>query len=396
MSEDKFTLDSGNGDGNNQAPDAQETTDLTATKAESSEEVTTSPTTSSDSTQPSPNKKKSKVSIYTIIRIFCLIGFLVFTGLFINDVVIQPYRIKKSIEFTRDLYTKPTDAPIAIVAPTEPPITEVVQATPTPDPNKDDQGRLLTFKKLLDTNNDVKGWIDIPDTNINYLVVQSSKKDDPDYYLDKDINLDYSKAGTLYLDPRSSLETDTQNLVIHGHNMVSTQEKMFHFLLKYKTVSYYSEHPLISFDTIYDTGKWKVFAAFITNGSSKKEPLFEYRQSTFKDSSEFLNFVYQLRNRSFIDVSSVDVNENDQLLTLSTCSYEIDNYRFVVVARKVRPGEDLTVDVTKVTKNDHPLFPDSYFSHYGGEAPVLAATFEEALANGDIDWYIPPTDQVAK
>jgi len=430
MSEDKFTNDNNSDDGLKEVHNPEESKDLEemqrnedaavnidaenaskenqadriqqteVKKDELSKSETGDTTASTDGNESEKPKKKSKLNIYSVIRIFCLIGFIIFTALFINEVIIQPYRIKKSIELTRELYNKPTEAPVVTASPTQPPTdeaapTSTVQATPTPDPNRDAQGRLLQFKDLLATNGDVKGWLTIPDTNIDYVVMQSSK-DNPDYYLDKDINGDYSKAGTLFLDPQSSIEDNTQNLVIHGHNMVSTAEKMFHFLLKYKKADYYSKRPVISFDSIYNTGKWKIFAVFITNGSNAKEPLFDYRKSTFKDSSDFLNFVYQLRIRSLLNIDTVDVNENDQLLTLSTCSYELDNYRFVVVARKVRDGEDTSVDVSSVVTNPDPLYPKSYYKRYGGEAPDVAATFEEALKNGQINWYTAPADKAAE
>lgn len=340
------------------------------------------------------DKKKSKFTTYKVIRILCMVGFVVFLFLFINEVVIQPIKIKKSVDLARELYDTPTAAPSVTASPiitAAPKVTEAIQATPTPDPNRDEKGRLLQFKKLLKKNEDVAGWIKIPDTNIDYVVMQSGKEN-PNYYLDKDINKEYSKAGTLYLDIQAPVERNTsiQNYVIYGHNMVSTAEKMFHYILKYKNgVSYYKEHPVISFDTIYNTGKWKIFAVFITNGSSKKEPLFDYRTSTFKTSSDFLNFVYQLRVRSVLNIDSVDINENDQLLMLSTCSYEVDNdYRTVIVARKVREGEDATVDVDSATINPNPLYPNRYYKKNGGEAPEIS-TFEKALADEKIKWYSP-------
>ena len=161
---------------------------------------------------------------------------------------------------------------------------------------------------------------------------------------------------------------------------------MFHSLLEYKKTSYYKEHPVISFDTLYSTGLWKVFAVFISNGSDDKEPLFDYRKATFNDSSDFLNFVYQIRIRSLLN-TEVDIQADDQILCLSTCSYEVDNYRTVVVARKVRPGEASTVKVEEAEQNPAPLFPASYYYRYGGEAPALSKTFEEAYANGEISWY---------
>ena len=376
MSEDKFTEDdnkqevSSNDEQTENVIAPQETTE---NKPEANEQTESS-------------VKKLKPGFHKAVRIISIVAFFIFAALFINEVIIQPIRIKNSIDETRDLYEKLSPTPIVTKAPVKEEPTPVINATPTPDPNRDSEGRLLQFEDLLKECKDVKGWITIKDTNVDYVVAQGSV-DKPDYYLDKDIDGDYSKAGTLYLDIRSSVEDNTQNLVIHGHNMVSTAEKMFHHLLKYKKVSYYQEHPVITFDTIYNTGEWKVFAVFITNGSDKKEELFDYRKSNFQDSSDFLNFVYQLRIRSVLNINDVDINEKDQLLTLSTCSYELDNYRTVIVARKVRAGEAATVDVNNVSVNEKALYPESYYKRFGGKAPELADTFEDALANGDIKWY---------
>lgn len=353
--------------------------------------------------KPDNSNISGREKLYKLLRILCIIGFVLFGALFINEVVIQPIRIKSSIDLTRDLYKKPTPSvkptslptPIPTVALTPEP-TQLPPA-PAPDPNRDEQGRLLQFSQLLAVNDDVKGWITIPDTNIDYVVVQSDE-DNPELYLDKDINLEYSKAGTLFLDIHSSVENNSKSLVIHGHNMVSTPEKMFHDLIKYKVdkanktqvPNFYKQHPLINFDTIYQTGQWKIFAVFITNGSNKKEAFFDYTKSDFEDASDFLNFVYQIRIRSELNIDSVDITDTDQLLVLSTCSYEVDNYRTVVVARKVRDNEDPTVDTEAVTVNKTPLYPESYYYRYGGQAPNLPETFEEALDSGLINWYTPP------
>jgi sortase B len=342
-------------------------------------------------------KKKKKLNFYNALRILFSMGFIVFTALFINEVFITPYRINKSIERMKDYYIKPDSTgtqstPIQTVtvtiSPEEPPNnTEATPVPVIPDPDRDDKGRLLQFQELLKVNNDVKGWITIPDTNIDYVVMQSSNQD-PEYYLTRDIEKHELKAGSLFLDYKSSIEMDTKNLVIHGHNMTST-DNMFHYLLNFKNLDYYKERPLFTFDTIYQTGQWKIFAIFVTNGTTKKEPLFNYTRSSFEDSSDFINFVYQLRIRSIFNIEDVDVNENDQLLTLSTCSYEVKDYRTVIIARKVREGEDTTVDVDIVTENPAPLYPSTWYYRFGGKAPELTETFEEALENGEIGWYTP-------
>lgn len=282
----------------------------------------------------------------------------------------------------------PSPAPTIAPSPTPKPRNKLPKLLSNPKGERDAEGRLLQFKDLLEANSHVKGWI--KDSTMDYVVLQSPKSD-PEYYLFKDFYGDYYKAGSLFLDRRSSVETPTQNFVIHGHNMISTPEKMFHYIKFYKDVSYYKKHPIISFDTIYEEADYKVFALIKTTPKVKKDYFFEYRQSIFEDSSDFLNFVYQVRIRSLIIVDDVDINENDTLLTLSTCSYEVDNdYRTVAFARKIREGESSNVNMKTVRVNKNPLYCDDYYKQNGGKAPKLPATFEEAMEKGDISWYSPP------
>lgn len=399
---------------------------LTTTSAEGSNDVALASLTEDNSTDV-PNgddviqSKNKKLNLFQALRFVSLIGFVIFTALFINEVIIQPYRIKKSIDLSRSLYydndynyKSLTKAPASTVAPTQPPVMSdiaadvtlipeptvavVVEVTPTPDPFRDEKGRLLQFERLLEKNEDIKGWIKIEDTSIDYPVLQSGA-DDPDYYLSRDISKEYSKAGSLYLDYRSGIEDKTKNLVIYGHNMVSTAEKMFRPLLKYKpsqednNIKFYRSHPVISFDTIYETGTWKIFSVFITTPDSTADYFFDYRKSTFTDASDFLNFIYQVRIRSLVNIDTVDINENDRILMLSTCSYEVDrkdlHYRTVIAARKVRDGEATDVDVDSAVVNEQPLYAYDYYYEYGGKAPELSATFEEAFSNGTISWYKP-------
>jgi sortase B len=334
-----------------------------------------------------------------VLSIAFSIGFVFFASLLVKEIVITPYQIHQSIERTNRLHLSNrendnlvTMTPVSTIdisfeqteknTQSDIDTKEIISAY---DSNRDSKGRLLQFKDLLVVNEDVKGWISIPESNIDYVVMQSAK-DDPDYYLTRDIKKQEMKAGSLFLDYKCSVEDKSQNLTIHGHNMTST-DNMFHYLTKFKELDYYIERPVFSFDTIFQNGQWKIFSVFITNGSSAKEEFFDYTRSHFRGSSDFLNHIYQLRIRSLIHINTVDINENDQILTLSTCSYEVKNYRTVIVARKIREGEDTSVDVDSVTINPEPLYPNSYYFRYGGKAPEFTETFEEALENGEIKWY---------
>ncbi len=324
------------------------------------------------------------------IGIVATIAFIIFTGLFINEVIIQPYRSEQAAKETQELFKSGREAMISTPPETtSDPINDNTASVPTEtekihDPDRDSQGRLLIFSDLLNLNPDVKGWIMIPETNIDYPVLQSGS-DDPEHYLRRNINHESDKAGCIFIDYHSSVERDTQNIVLHGHNMYSTGT-MFHQIPNYKDLNFYKQKPVVNFDTIFETGKWKIFSVFVTNGSSEHEKLFDYTRSEFSGKSDFLNFVYQLRVRSVLDID-VDINENDQLLTLSTCSYELKNYRTVVVARRVRDGESPDVNVETATKNEAPLYTELWYKTFGGTKP-LVTFFEEALKAGEIDWYI--------
>lgn len=385
----------------------EEATDDTRIKADTSGDAVSNEDSPLDfiqvDTSDDSKNKNNKILLYKALRIIFSIGFVIFTLLFINDVFITPYRINKTNDNTKALYHQ-SEAVATIATPTASP-TDAVTAAPEKEEeantktnedvavttNKDEQGRLYKFRDLLNINSDVKGWITIPKTNIDYVVLQSSKED-PAYYLTRDINKKYLKAGSLFVDTKSSVELPTKNITIHGHNMTST-DNMFHYLLKFKQLNYYQKRPVITFDSIYEEAKWKIFAIFITNGEqTEKETFFNYTRTKFANDSDFLNYIYQLRIRSMYHMDTVDINENDQLLTLSTCTYEVKNYRLVIVARKVREGEDPTVDVKNVTVNKTPLNPPSYYFRKGGKAPKLADSFEEALASGNINWYKPLED----
>jgi sortase B len=131
-----------------------------------------------------------------------------------------------------------------------------------------------------------------------------------------------------------------------------------------------------------------VFSVYITPGNNDRDDFFPFVRSKFSSDRDYMEYIYQIRVRSHFNIDNVDINENDQILTLSTCSYELSNYRTIVVARKVREGEDATVDTDSIIKNKKALNPPSFYKHYGGKAPEIP-TFEAALEDGQIPWYNP-------
>lgn len=214
-------------------------------------------------------------------------------------------------------------------------------------------GMQSSFYSLYDQNTDIRGLLVIPKTNINNVVVQTTNND---YYLHYNFDKTWSASGdaTLFLDYRDIItpSSTSKNLIIYGHNMKDGQ--MFHDLRYFQDDDIYKTSSLITFNTIYGDSQWKVFAAFYANTLPSQGYVFNYLITDFSTDTAFSNYIKEVQARSLFN-TSVDVQPGDTLLTLSTCAYNIDEERFVVMARKVRDGE--STDIGAVTKNTDALDP---------------------------------------
>ena len=312
------------------------------------------------------------------ILMLAIATFLVSGTLLFNELVIKPAVADKTKSEVKDLLTEATgggdsdDDDYNAVAPKRKKIV-IGESEILPD-----------FEKLLNENKDTVGWIKIPNTQIDYVVCQSQDPEQPEYYLKRDFYGNYSDYGTIFLDYRSPL--DAKNLILHGHHM--NDGRMFANLLYYQDINFYKENPAFTFNTIYEKAKWKIISIYKTNTLESQGEFFNYLRGTFETESDFMNYIYQVRARSIIDCP-VDVNEDDTLVTLSTCAYDFDQFRFVVVARRVREGETAKVDTSTAKMASNPVYPDCWYEAYGGKKPVLTS-FEEALAAKQITWYDNP------
>jgi len=302
-------------------------------------------------------------TIRKIIFIVALITFLVTGGILLWEMVIQPAIVDRNANRVQQIY----------------------HAQNVELQNGENDDYLQRFRELQSINPDIKGWMRIPDTIIDYPVLQSSQ-DDPEHYLYLDYEEKYSKYGSLFFDARNNFDLsapNSQSLIVYGHSM--NDGRMFGSLLQYGGLDYYKEHPTFELDTVHSRGKWKIFSVFKTNTLYSHGEPFQYLRTGFANDSDFMNFVYQIRIRSLFQ-TDVDIAPGDQIVLLSTCSYELDDFRTVIVARKVREGEESSVDVSKASWNPTVLYPDGWYSVKGGTKPQHPDTFEEALQQNRINW----------
>lgn len=256
------------------------------------------------------------------------------------------------------------------------------------DDKKPEKRHTIDWKKLGKINKEIVGWIQMDNTKVDYPVLWH-KGDDrtSQYYLMHNYKGDYDSFGSIFLDYRCTKGTDSKNIVVHGHHI--RDGSMFGDLLKYGgtkgNLDFYKKTPTIEFDTPKGNGTYKIISVFKTNTLSSHGEFFNYMKGNFQNEKDFMNYVYNVRSRSLFNCP-VDVNEDDELITLSTCSYEFTNFRTVVVARKVRAGESKKVDVSRASLNKNTVWPAVYYSAYGGTRPEVT-DFCTAYDKGKIDWY---------
>lgn len=177
------------------------------------------------------------------------------------------------------------------------------------------------LSKLKKRNSDVIGYLKIPDTTISYPVMQT--KDNPDFYLNHDIDKNYSFYGTPYLSAYCDLEK-SDNQIIYGHNI--NGGRMFGALTQYRDESFYKKHKNIYFTTEVKD-KYEILAVISVNKYSF--PYWKFVMA--QDETDYDEFVNKVKQYSLYD-TGIDPRYSDKLITLSTCdNARGEAYRFVIV-----------------------------------------------------------------
>lgn len=191
---------------------------------------------------------------------------------------------------------------------------------------------LEKFKELYEQNNELVGWISIKGMEIDFPVMQGM---DDEYYLKHDFFKKEDKHGVPYVRTRADVNTPGTNFIIYGHNMFDGS--MFAPLEGYQKESFYKEHPMISFDTLYEERTYEIVAVFLSKVYMENEDVFKYYQFYQANTEgEFSYFYENIKDLALYD-TGVTAEFGDTFLTLSTCSYHTEDGRLAVVAKQAAP-----------------------------------------------------------
>lgn len=185
----------------------------------------------------------------------------------------------------------------------------------------------VNFDDLKKENSDVKGWVKVNGTNINYPFVQTN---DNEYYLKHSFDKSKNKNGWVYLDFRNNLDELNQNTILYAHGSVNnTMFGSLRWIFKDKWFNNNSNR-IVQISTENANYAWEVFSVYTI------EPESYYITTNFDNNEEYKNFLNTIFSRSFHKYKS-NLNENDKILTLSSC-YN-DTKRMVLHAKLIAVSE---------------------------------------------------------
>lgn len=268
------------------------------------------------------NKKKTILIVCSVAAVFAA-GVLVYvlTHKPTDDIKVADYTPKVE-ETTAPVVTEPEETTVYY-----PPFVN---------------GLSLRAQEAYQSNPDTIGWIRISNTVIDYPLVKGK---DNDFYVNHNFDKQPQDAGWVFMDYRNDFGPDyfSDNILTYGHNMANGT--MFSDIKKYqRNVEFYEANPIIEVSSLYADYQYKVFAFMRCNGMKGSD--FEFWNYTMfnpnpDDPWSLETYLAKIDEKSLI-TTNVDVKKGDKLLLLSTCDDgDTENpTRFVVLARKVRPGED--------------------------------------------------------
>ena len=248
--------------------------------------------------------------------------------------------------------------------------------------------------ELLQRNSDVVGWIKIPgfcndngDEFINFPVLQREYKGSIDeannYYLTRNIDGYYYESGSIFADCLIPINEKGQadNIVIYGHHMRRLGTSFTH-LAEYKSgVDIVKKYPVIQFNTIYENNqKYVIIGCFVAAADDSQDDIeiFDYwRYRNFDDEKySFDKWIANVRKQSWYSCD-VECTAEDDYITLSTCSNEVAEMRWVIVAKKVTAADnlDLIVKSYKERPDSEIYFPRVWRNVWGNNKKYLGWSY---------------------
>ena len=209
------------------------------------------------------------------------------------------------------------------------------------------------FEPLAEINSDIAGLVEFGQDMALYV----AQGLDNEYYMTHKLDHSETPAGMIYLDYACSIYPASDNLILYGHNMGDGSR--FGTLKRLESLKYLREYPVIRFTTLYEPSNYVIVAVYHTSMTPTDAHYIDYREIDFETTYDFEQYLTTARDASIYDIP-VDVRPDDKLLTMLTCSNEVEERgRLVVLCREQRDGETVqnVRDWMAQAREKEPVYP---------------------------------------
>ncbi len=190
------------------------------------------------------------------------------------------------------------------------------------------------YAALYAENSDFVGWLHIDNTNIDYPVM--STPEEPEYYLRRAFDNTSSQSGTPFVGADSTIDSDL--FIVYGHNMKNGT--MFGTLDNYAEKGFWEGTASLLFTTTTECREYEVFAALKTRILYQNEAGYRwYYQAGNLTEEAFDEFVSYLSENALYD-TGITPSYGEQIIILATCSYQENDGRFLIAARRIPTGTE--------------------------------------------------------
>ena len=272
---------------------------------------------------------------------FWKIGFFVFLAAFlcIGAVTVKRYLDRKAAsdklaELAESTRPEESSAP----APTEAPTPAESSAAESAE-SKEEKISYMSLEELgievpvkeIDwdalhaENEDIYAWIYLPPTPIDYPVLQHPT--DPDFYLDRNIDLSEGYPGCIYSQCGNSKDFTDPNTVLYGHNMYDNL--MFTTLHWFEGLEFFESTPYVYIYTPDKVLVYEIYAAYTTNNMNQ---LTSFDYSSPANFQAYLDYTRSGTGETDHFRYDIELTYDNHILTLSTCVDQHHELRYLVQA----------------------------------------------------------------
>lgn len=183
----------------------------------------------------------------------------------------------------------------------------------------------INWTSLKEENEDIYAWIYIPETNIDYPILQHSTE--LSYYLNHNLDGSEGYPGCIYTQNLNSKDFTDPNTVIYGHNMKNGT--MFQNLHLYEDATFFEENRYVFIYTPKQVYVYEIFAAY---EGSDVHLLYNFDFETASSFQMYLDSVRNVRDMNSHIKEDVEVTSKNHIITLSTCISNKPKNRYLVQA----------------------------------------------------------------